>query len=803
MLISYQWLSQYLPEKIEIEQLSEILTDIGLEVEGIKAIEAVPGNMKGFKIGKVLTCEKHPNADKLSVTTVDIGEEEPVQIVCGAPNVAAGQKVVVATVGSTIYAEGHDPFQIKKAKLRGEASHGMICSGKEINWNEDTSGILVLEDDAIIGKDAAEHFELGEGDVQFEIGLTPNRSDAFSHIGTAKDVVAYWRYHHDPNWEVQWPETVNDSQFGGDKSIELIIENSDKAPYYSGVILDNIEIKDSPKWIQEHLKAIGLKPLNNVVDITNYVLHEFGQPLHAFDMEALKSGKILVNDGFGEQEFVSLDEQKVKLDAEDLMITDGQNLLAIGGVYGGLNSGVNENTTSVFIECAYFDPKTIRKSSVRHQMRTDAALHFEKGVPYARVKKALERAVYLLEKYANAKVNSPLIRFEAEGVDAYRPLSLKNKYLQTLAGKAYNTDKVTQLFKDLSFEDVRFENDVFEMSIHQTHQDMHGAADLVEEVIRIDGLNNIPMPDQIQIPLNPMSTSHSRKEKEKVAQLLVGQSYYEMVTNSLVNGADFKDRSDLVPLLNSLSKGLDTLRPELMPSGLEAIAYNLNRQQDSLKFFEFAKTYHQPKEHIYTEKEWLGIWSTGYEIKDQWNAKDLKSDFFSAKQTVENILALLPTPLKEEAGKGNEWIWKVKKKEIASLVEVNAKNLKQFGIKQKVYFAMIDWKAFLDNYRKTNIEYDSLARFPKVERDLSLVVDEAINYMDIRDIIEKNPVDFLLDYNLFDVFSSEQLGKDKKAMAIKFHFQLKERTLKDKEVDAYMNKMMDLFTKDIKASIRS
>lgn len=802
MHISYHWLSHYLPSKIELEKLSPILTDVGLEVEGIKTMETVPGQMKGFKIGKVLTCEQHPNADRLKVTTVDIGDKEPVQIVCGAPNVAAGQQVVVATVGSTIYPEGHDPFQIKKAKLRGEESHGMICSGKEIGWNDDEDGIMVLPETATVGQDAAEYFELGDTDIQIEIGLTPNRSDAFSHLGVAKDVVAYWRYHHDANWALKMPQTSLVSDFKGEKSIDIEVKDTERCLYYSGVILEDIEIKPSPKWMQDVLKTIGLKPINNVVDITNFVLHEYGQPLHAFDMNAISSNKIVVESGFENQQFITLDQQKLSIHEEDLMITNGSDLMAMGGVYGGATSGVNENTTSIFLECAYFLPNSIRKSSVRHQLRTDAALHFEKGVPFHNIIPAIERAVYLLSKYANAKVNSPFIQWEKEGWDQYRTLTLKDKYLNSLTGSTYDAQKVSVLFEDLGFKNVSRTEEGYQMEVHESHLDMHGPADLVEEVIRIDGLNAIPMPDQIQIPLKQVNTQHSRMEKAKVAALLTGQGYYEIMTNSLVNGKDFEDRKDTVPLLNSLSQGLNILRPEIMPSGLEAVAYNLNRQQDTLRFFEFGKTYHQPKVGIYTEKESLAIWATGFTVKDQWNKKNEKLDFFTFKKDIENILDLLDVNLNGEAGEGNEWLWKIKKKEVARILEVDTTTLKQFDIKQPVFFAIIDWKTWVSQYQKQNVLFQELPKYPRVERDLSLVLDQSVSYVDVEKVIVQKRPEMLLNYHLFDQFSADSLGENKKALAIKFTFQLNERTLTDAEVDQYMQTMMNQFSKQLDAIIR-
>lgn len=803
MLISYQWLSKYLPEEIEIQTLSKILTDIGLEVEGIHAIETVPGQMAGFKIGQVLTCEPHPNADRLRVTTVDIGEEETVQIVCGAPNVASGQKVVVATVGSKIYPEGHESFEIKKAKLRGEVSMGMICSGKEIRWNEHDDGIMVLPEDAPIGMNAADYFNLGAGDIQIEIGLTPNRSDAFSHIGVAKDVLAYLKYHDQTKKELQLPTRTSKEDFKGSEKINFHIEDQDRCLFYSGLVLNNIQITTSPDWLQSELKTIGLKPINNVVDITNYVLHEYGQPLHAFDYQIIKkTGNIIVKSGVKDTKFLTLDDQEIELHEEDLMITNGDDLLAIGGVYGGKNSGVNEQTTSIFLECAYFLPHAIRKTSMRHNLRTDAALHFEKGVPFHQIIPALERAVYLLQKYASATLASPYLEWIKEEWNHSRIVELKKDYLTRLAGKEYDPQKVLELFSTLGFKEVQATQNGYSVAVHSSHLDMHGAADLVEEVIRIDGLNAIPIPDQIQIPLHQVNTQHSRYEQSKVAQQLTARGYHEIMTNSLVNGDHFKDRTDQVVLLNSLSQGLNILRPSMMESGLEAIAYNLNRQQDTLRFFEFGKTYHQPKTGIYTEKEWLSIWATGFLTKDAWRDKNQKLDFYDIKMEIQELLSLLGLSFNEVQGNGNQWLWKIKKKEIARLEELPLSLLKGHHINQAVFYAVIDWSFFVNEFNKRKVTFQALPKYPKVERDLSLVLNQNIDYDQVEALITHQRPEMLLDYHLFDSFSSEQLGKDKKALAIKFHFQLNDRTLKDKEVDQYMNKMMEVFTKELSAIIR-
>lgn len=803
MLISYQWLSKYLPEKIEIQTLSEILTNIGLEVEGLTAIESVPGQMAGFKIGQVLTCEQHPNADRLKVTTVDIGEDDPLQIVCGAPNVAVGQKVVVATVGSKIYPENQEPFEIKQSKLRGAWSMGMICSGKEIRWNEEDEGIMVLEEQAPVGMEAADYFNLGAGDIQIEIGLTPNRSDAFSHLGVAKDVIAYLKYHDKTTLDLLIPERVNKEDFKGDKNIEINVLDQEKCLFYSGVILEHIKIDTSPEWLQKELQTIGVKSINNVVDITNYVLHEYGQPLHAFDFNSISNtGQITVQSGYSTTSFTTLDDQEIQLDQEDLMITNGEDLLAIGGVYGGKNSGVTKQTSTIFLECAYFLPNAIRKTSMRHQLRTDAALHFEKGVPFQNVIPALERAVFLLKKYASAKIASPYLEWVKKDWNQLRTVTLKDQYLTRLSGKNYDQNKVLNLFSHLGFQNVQYIEGEYKVSVHNSHLDMHGPADLVEEIIRIDGLNAIPIPDQIQIPLEQVKTTHSRFEKEKIAHLLTGRGFYEIMTNSLVNSEDFKDRTDQVVLLNSLSQGLNILRPSMTNSGLEAIAYNLNRQQDTLRFFEFGKTYHQPKKGIYTEKEWLSIWATGYEVKDQWSNQNQKIDFFSFKKIVEELLSLLSITFNEESGEGNEWIWKIKKKEIARIQELTPILLKPHDIKQTVFYANIDWPFFVTEFNKRQLTYQPLPKFPKVERDLSLVLDQKVNYSSIEQLIQQHHPQMLIQYNLFDLFSSEQLGKDKKALAIKFHFQLNDRTLKDEEVDQYMNQMMDLFTKELGAIIR-
>lgn len=802
MQISYNWLSTYLPKPVEINYLSQILTSIGLEVEGIEKIEFIKGGLEGLVVGQVISCSQHPNADKLKVTTVDIGQTEFLSIVCGAPNVAAGQKVIVAPVQSTIYPLNGVPFTIKKAKIRGEESFGMICAEDEIGIGESHEGIIVLPDETPIGLFAKDYYKIPAPDYKIEIGLTPNRSDANSHIGVAKDVCAYLTYHENEFQQIQLPE-LKPLTKNQDLPFTIQIEDQQACKRYGGIIIANVEVKSSPEWLKERLKAIDIHPINNIVDITNFVLHEYGQPLHAFDYDQIKNHSIHIKKAKNEEKFIGLDGKERKLNADDLMICDAEKPLVIAGVFGGLESGVSESTQNIFLETAYFDPKTIRKTSMRHGLRTDAATHFEKGVNMDMVIPALHRAAQLILEIAGGQVASKIIDIYPQPFEP-KKIELNFSYLNQLCGKEYAPEKVKAIFDALHFPIFKLTNSSITLSIPGEHTDIHQPADLVEEVLRIDGLDNITISDRIHIPLAIKKPLNHRAIKEKMANYLSSVGFSEIMTNSLSKSKYYTDYNDLVKPLNSISIELDTMRPSMLESGLEVILYNYNRKMQNLKFYELGKTYHQNALNVYEEKEWLSIWITGQATETNWNQPATESDLFYLKGTVAQIFNLLNIQhIKTEYDK-DKIIWKKGKEILGTAFAVRDQKLKDFGIKQAVFYTELNLKVLAEAvYQAKEIRYKELPKFPSMKRDLALVVDKSTSYEKIESIALAHQWEALIQHELFDIFENEKLGKDKKSIALSFTFQLKDRTLTDLEVDKMMQELIRDYETEVNAFIRS
>ena len=595
MTISYKWLSEYLPVTIEPEKLSKILTSLGLEVESLEAFEEVKGGMQGLVIGEVLECEKHPNADKLSVTKVNVGGDAPLQIVCGAPNAAAGQKVVVATVGTTIYPKKGDALTMKVAKIRGVESHGMICAEDEIGLSDDHAGILVLPAAVIVGTPAADYFK-PYTDWIYEIGLTPNRMDAMSHLGVARDVCAYLSHHNKKEHKVVSPYKNNWKSDANTLPITVAIENSNACQRYSGVSISGVAVKESPQWLQQKLKAIGARPINNIVDITNYILHETGQPLHAFDADKITGNTIVVKNLPAGTTFTTLDDKERKLNAEDLMICNSTDGMCIAGVFGGLHSGVSNSTTNIFLESAWFNPVDIRKTSFRHGLRTDAATRFEKNTDISNTVNVLKRAALLIKELAGGTIASEI-------VDVYpaakkkATIALKYHYLKKLSGKNYHSDTVKNILTALNFEIVKDDIDALWVAAPYSKPDITLPADVVEEIMRIDGYDNIEIPATIAITPSVDTDGYKHTYKEKTANYLAGLGFNEIITNSITNTAFYTEDElkQSVTMLNSLSADLNMMRPSMLETGLQVVAHNLNRKNLNLKLFEFGKTYHQYK----------------------------------------------------------------------------------------------------------------------------------------------------------------------------------------------------------------
>lgn len=807
MTISYKWLSEYLPVAIEPERLSRILTSIGLEVESMDKYEEVRGGLKGLVIGEVLNTEKHPNADKLTLTRVDIGNGDPLQIVCGAPNVAAGQKVVVAPVGTTIYPVSGEPLTMKVAKIRSVESYGMICAEDEIGLGDSHAGIMVLPKDAKVGSSAVEFFKPYE-DWIYEIGLTPNRMDAMSHWGVARDVCAYLSHHDKKGTKPKLPYSNGFKADNVSLPIEVSVENLAACPRYSGVSLSNLKIAESPRWLQQKLKAIGQRPINNIVDITNYIQHETGQPLHAFDLDAISGGKIIVKNLPAGSKFITLDEKERKLSADDLMICNEKEGMCIAGVFGGLHSGVTTATKNIFLESACFDPISIRKTSFGHGLRTDAASRFEKGTDISATVNVLKRAALMIREICGGEIASEIIDVYPDPKQKVE-VSLKYHYLKKLSGKNYHPDAVKTILGSLGFEIVKEGIDEIRVAVPFHKPDITLPADLVEEILRIDGLDNVMIPEAITITPAVEQNFAIESYREKTADYLVGLGFYEIMTNSITNSAYFSEAElqTTVKMLNNLSAELDVMRPSMLETGLEAIAYNLNRKNNDLRFFEFGKTYSQAAPGEYGERDHLCLYMSGKTGEESWKNKPVYVDFYQLKGVVTRFFQLLGikidsfeavTDAKSEA----MILGKVKGKPAVRAGIVHKKVLQRFDIKQPVFFADIDWNmvSMLAANQKPAIQ--PIPKYPSVQRDLAIIVPSPLVYEEIEKTVQKLKLNKLQGLKLFDVFESEKLGKDKKSMAVNFTFLDTEKTLTDQEIDGWMNKIMLSLEKDLQAEIR-
>ena len=806
MIISYNWLSEYLPVKVEPERLSKILTAIGLEVESLHKYETIKGALQGVITAEIVSCEKHPDADKLKITQVNTGTQI-LQVVCGASNVAVGQKVLLATVGSTIYPINGEPLTLKKAKIRGAESNGMICAEDEIGVGQSHDGIMVLPAETPIGQPALSLFEAYD-DFIFEIGLTPNRMDAMSHLGVAKDVCAYLSHHEKIVSAVKLPYKNNFKPGVSGKPIEVIIEDATACRRYAGVSISGITVAESPNWLQQKLMAIGLKPINNIVDITNFILHETGQPLHAFDAGSITGNKIVVkklNDG---TVFTTLDDKERKLSAGDLMICNAEKPMCIAGVYGGIESGVTTTTKNIFIESAWFDPVTIRKTSVAHGLRTDAAARFEKGIDISNSVVVLKRAAEMIKEICGGEILGDIIDVFPNPIPQ-TSIGLKYHYLKKLSGKNYHGDTIKNILLALGFELIREGADEMWVNVPFSKPDITIPADLVEEIMRIDGLDNIEIPSTISISPSNNTTSLSNILREKVANMLTGIGYYEIFTNSITNSAYFDEAGlkDAVKMINNLSADLDILRPSMLPAGLEVIAHNINRRNANLCLFEFGKTYKMIQGGEYAENRHLALYVTGDIKETSWNHKTEKADFYFLKAACEKVFAATgisnatyqPTTHDhfETAA-----IISCKKKVIGIAGIVTDKKNKRFGIKQNVLVADIYWDEMVATLKTTSVKYSEISKFPSVQRDLALVVNKNVTYGQVQQTAAALNLSQLQSTRLFDVFESEKLGAGKKSMAVNFAFGDNNKTLTDVEIDEMMNKLIAAFEKQQNAEIR-
>ena len=808
MTISYNWLSEYLPWSIEPEKLSKILTSIGLEVESLTFYENVKGGLAGLIVGEVLTVAQHPNADKLKITTVNIGAEAPLQIVCGASNVAVGQKVIVATIGTTIYPSTGDPLTMRVAKIRGEESFGMICAEDEIGLGTSHDGIMVLPADTTVGTPAATLFEPYQ-DWVYEIGLTPNRMDAMSHYGVAKDVCAYLTHHEKEAKPVApFPSSFSPDQ--NNKTIAVSIENEAACKRYAGIELTGVKVSDSPAWLKNRLTTIGVRPINNIVDVTNYILHETGQPLHAFDAAAVTGGKVVVKNVTAGTTFTTLDAKERKLQDSDLLICNATDPMCIAGVFGGAASGVHAGTTSIFLESAWFHPTTIRKTSLHHGLRTDAATRFEKGVDIASTVQVLKRAALLIKEVAGGSISSDITDIYPV-VTPKTEVAVKYHYIKKLSGKNYHPEAVKKILTALGFEVIGEGIDELRVAVPYSKPDISIPADLVEEILRIDGLDNIEIPTTITI--SPAVEVASAKEviKEKTTQFLVGKGFVEIFTNSITNSQYFTPAvlETAVKMMNNLSADLDVLRPSMLETGLETIAYNCNRRNHNLRLFEFGKTYATTGSGQYSEAEHLCIYLSGLDTEEGWRVKSKEQDLLMAKGILQAVATLTGLPpitwslqdAPQDAAStciaatvgGNK---------IATLLEVSPKKRQQFDIKQAVIFVDIDVSALVNAAEKQKIVYKEVSKFPAVQRDLALVLDRSVTYAAIELAVGTVKLPKLKGIRLFDVFESDKLGVNKKSMALSFTFVDEEKTMTDSETDGMVSKLIGAFEKELGAEIR-
>jgi len=808
MKISYNWLKQFLQTDWEVNKTSELLTDLGLEVEGVETIESIKGSLEGVVVGEVLTCIQHPNADRLKLTTVNLGSGDPVQIVCGAPNVAEGQKVPVATIGTMLYDDSGSGFKIKKGKIRGEESNGMICAEDELGLGTSHEGILILDDQLKPGTKAADVFNI-EIDKVFEIGLTPNRADAMSHYGVARDFRA-GLIQHGINLELISP-SVSDFQVDERRlRIDVEVDKKESAPRYCGISIVDVEVKDSPEWIQNRLKSIGLTPKNNIVDITNYVLHELGQPLHAFDAEKIEGNKVVVKTLKSGTKFTTLDGVERELHSEDIMICDAaSNPLCIAGVFGGIHSGVTEKTTSIFLESAYFNPVSIRKTAKRHALNTDASFRFERGIDINFTKYALKRAAILIKEYSNGKIASDVMDFYPEKMEDFQVFfSYDNAF--RLIGQEIDKETIKNILASLEIKISSETEAGLGLTIPSFRVDVQREADIIEEILRVYGYNNIKFSHKLNSSISFNSNKDTLVENV-VANHLTSLGFNETMANSLTKEEYISLSKNLktefnVSMLNQLSNDLKVLRQSLLFSGLESISYNLNRKNNSLKLYEFGKTYHK-YEHGYQEDKHLTIFISGARTKDTWTSPSQNSDFFYLKGIIISILErigvsnLKTIPIKSDVF-SEGIVFSLGKKKLVEFGVVTKQIRKEFGIKQEVLFADFDWSTILSISGNKKIKVSNLTKFPSVKRDLALLLDEKVTFKELYDLAFQSERNLLKNVDLFDVYQGDKLPEGKKSYAVSFVLQDKNKTLEDRQIDKIMQKLQQSFEKNLEAVLR-
>lgn len=817
MKISYSWLKNYIDVNLDPQEVSQILTDLGLEVEGTDTYEEVEGSMKGIVTGQVLNCSKHPNADKLSVTQVDIGSGEPLAIVCGAPNVAAGQKVVVATIGTELKM-GEKTITIQQTKLRGELSQGMICAEDEIGLGTSHDGILVLPENTPVGIPAAKYFNL-KSDTVFEIGLTPNRIDAGSHYGVARDLAA--RLSQKEPVKLNLPDISAFKPGNNSFAVEVSVEDTQACKRYTGLTIQHVTVAPSPKWLQEALKSIGQNPINNVVDITNYVLHELGQPLHAFDADKLSGNRIVVRKMHEGTPFVTLDGTEHKLSCEDLMICDGKNGACLAGIFGGLNSGVSNETKNIFLESAYFDPISVRKSARRHGLNTDSSFRFERGVDPNMTLIALKRAALLIEEIAGGKISSEITDIYPVPVE-HPAIEVDYKHIDRLIGKSIDRELIRNILSSLDIKIESEKGDLLMLKVPAYRVDVNREADVIEEILRIYGYNSVEFTEKIKASLSPSVKPDNELLVNQLSDFMASNGFNEIMSNSLTRASYYTKlktypETACVEMLNPLSSDLGVMRQTLIFNGLEAIVYNINRQNSNLRLFEYGRCYRKSAVSgsnsllgAFSEDRRIAVFLTGNRSDDTWTTAPGKTDFFQLKAYVEKILEKLGIEISKliigDLASADDIFsgglnYRTKSAKLVEIGYIQSTLLSEFDIRQEVLAAELYWDELIKMYNgKTS--FREMPKFPEVRRDLALLIDESVPFSQISELACQSERKILKRVSLFDFYKGKGIPEGKKSYGVSFYLQDEDKTLTDKEIDRIMGKISDRLVKEIQATIR-
>lgn len=823
MIVSYKWLKDYVKSDLTPEQIDNVLTFSGLEIEGIEKVETIKGGLEHVVIGKVMTCEPHPDSDHLHVTTVDVGGDRLLDIVCGAPNVAAGQKVVVATIGTQIWTSDTEFFEIKKSKIRGCVSEGMICAEDELGLGSSHDGIMVLPDDATVGMPAKKYFGVEE-DYAIEVAITANRSDATSHIGVGRDLVAAYNTQHGGNLKLEIPSVDAFKQDNDSRKIAVTVEDTENCPRYTGLTITGVKVTESPEWLKNKLVAVGLRPINNVVDITNFVLMEVGQPLHAFDADKIEGGHVIVKKLPKDTLFTTLDGVERKLNGNELMICNEKEGMCIAGVFGGEKSGVTFDTTNVFLESAYFNPVSVRKTSKYHGLKTDASFRYERGCDPNITVYAIKRAALLIKELAGGTISSEISDFYPKPIDRCK-VELNYKRIFALMGKEIPVDTIKSI---LSMLDIQVESDNADgmtVLVPTNKVDVTRECDVVEEIMRIYGYNNIEFDERLNSCLSYAQKPNPHKIQNVIGNYLADNGFSEIMNNSLTKSEYYENNEDFSPannvvILNPLSKELNIMRQTLLYSGLECVVYNLNHKILNQKMFEFGKIYRYNPEQVensdvtkrYFEERHLSLFETGVEVPENWKLKSEKTDFYYLKARVMNILQRLRINLSRIAvepatekyySHGIALIFKDSRKVLATVGQLSKATLKRMDCKQDVFYADINWELLLKSLPAKDVVYAEVAKFPEVRRDLALVIDKNVTFDEIERIAFETERKLLKKVGLFDVYEGDRIENGKKSYAVSFVLQDKDKTLSDKQIEAVMAKLQKNFENKLGAKIRS